>query len=115
MSVKDEIDMTSLDNTKRQSVPLLWQLIVIIAQFGIYLFINWLDVYLDQNLPYSALDKFFWWVIVPMTWLIYTSMSYHYSHKLLRAVLQGLLQTIFSYTIVIASVLFFYTWIGKSF
>ena len=103
---------------KNKNVPLLWQLSVLIVQFVIYLFINWLDVYLNQKPPISSLDKFFWVVIVPITWLVYMLMSYHYyhySHKLLRAVLQGLLQTLVSYAIVIASVLAFYTWTGGSF
>ena len=107
--------MARLDSKKRYSVPLLLQFIVILTQFGIYLFINWLDVYLNQKPPNSSLDNFFWLVIVPITWLIYTSMSYYYSHKFLQSIFQGLLQTIFSYTLVIASVLVFYTWIGKSF
>ena len=71
--------------------------------------------YLNQKPPISSLDKFFWVVIVPITWLVYMLMSYHYSHKLLRAVLQGLLQTLVSYAIVITSVLAFYTWTGSSF
>ena len=100
---------------KNKNVPLLWQLSVLIVQFVIYLFINWLDVYLNQKPPISSSDKFFWVVIVPITWLVYTLMSYYYSHKLFRAVLQGLLQTLVSYAIVITSVLAFYTWTGSSF
>lgn len=107
--------MESLDNKKRYSLPLLLQFIVIIAQFGVYLFINWLDVYLNQKPPNSSLDDFFWLVIVPTTWLIYALISYYYSHKFLQAIFQGLLQTIFSYVLVITSVLVFYTWIGRSF
>ena len=100
---------------ENKNVPLLWQLSVLIVEFLIYLFINWLDVYLNQKPPISSLDKFFWLVIVPITWFVYMLMSYHYSHKLFRAVLQGLLQTLVSYAIVITSVLAFYTWIGSSF
>ena len=100
---------------ENKNVPLLWQLSVLIVQLLIYLFINWLDVYLNQKPPISSLDNFFWLVIVPITWFVYMLMSYHYSHKLFRAVLQGLLQTLVSYAIVITSVLAFYTWIGSSF
>ena len=32
---------------ENKNVPLLWQLSVLIVQFLIYLFINWLDVYLN--------------------------------------------------------------------
>ena len=104
-----------MQKLKNKNVPLLWQLSVLIVQFVIYLFINWLDIYLNQKSPISSSDKFFWSVIVPITWLVYTLMSYHYSHKLLRAIIQGLLQTLISYAIVITSVLAFYTWTGSSF
>ena len=100
---------------ENKNAPLLWQLSVLIAQFIIYLFINWLGFYLNQTPPISSLDKFFWLVIVPITWLVYMLMSYHYSHKLLRAAIQGLLQTMVSYAIVLASVLAFYTWNDGSF
>ena len=107
--------MKRLANKKGDSVPLLVQFIGIIIQGEIYLLISWLDAYFNTSRPISSLDKFFWLVIVPITWFIYALISYKYSHKLLQAIFQGLFQTIFSYAIVIASILFFYTWIEGSF
>ncbi len=89
-----------------------WQLFILVIQFAIYLSTNWLDVYFNQTPPTSLLDKFFWSALVPITWLTYTLITYYYSHKILPAILKGLIKTIVSYALVIGSVLGFYTWIS---
>ncbi len=104
--------MEKLKNSISVSNSLLWQLLILITQFAMYLSVNWLDTYLNQPPPISTLDKFFERVVVPLTWLIYTLIAYRYSHKIVLAVIKGLLQTIVSYALVIGSVLAFYTWIG---
>ena len=101
--------------TKSAYVPWQLQLLVLITQYIIYLSISWLDIYYYQPLTDSLLDKFFWFVLIPLTWLVYTMLSYHYSQSYWRAAIQSLIQTIVSYVVVIASSLAFFTWIGISF
>ena len=96
-----------------KNVPFLLQLSIFLIQLAVFLLIDWLDVRHHQQLPIS--DAVFWSVTLPITWLIYTSVSYYYSHKLLSAMLQGLIQTLVSYTVVVAIMLFFHQWIGGSF
>ncbi len=98
--------------TKSVYAPWQLQLLVLIAQYIIYLSVSWLDTYYYQPLTSSLLDKLFWFVFIPLTWLVYTLLSYQYSQNYWRAAVQGLIQTIVSYVLVIGSSLAFYTWIG---
>ncbi len=96
-----------------KNVPLLLQLLIFLIQLSIFLLIDWLDVRYNQQLPIS--DTLFWSITIPIAWLVYTSISYYYSHNRLSAAIQGLLQTLVSYTVVVAIMLFFHQWIGGSF
>ncbi len=98
---------------KNKNVPLLLQLVVFLIQLSVFLLIDWLDVRYSQKIPIS--EAAFWSIIIPVTWLVYTLMSYCYSYNRLSAMLQGLLQTLVSYAVVIAITLFFHQWIGGSF
>lgn len=98
---------------KNKNVPLLLQLVVFLIQLSIFLLIDWLDVRYARQLPIS--DMLFWSITIPITWLIYTLISYYYSNNRLNAIVQGLLQTLVSYTIIVAIILFFHQWIGGSF
>lgn len=101
--------------TKSAYVPWQLQLLALITQYIIYLSISWFDTYYYQPLTDSPLDKLFWFVLIPFTWLVYMLLSYHYSQSYWRAAIQSLIQTIVSYAVVIVSTLAFFTWIGKSF
>ncbi len=98
---------------KHKNVPLLLQLTVFLIQLGVFLIIDWLDVLHNHQL--FASDALFWSTIIPITWSVYTSISYYYSQNRLRSIIQGLLQTLVSYAVVIAILLFFHQWIGGSF
>lgn len=98
---------------KHKNVPLLLQLTVFLIQLGFFLIIDWLDVLHNHQL--FASDALFWSIIIPITWSVYTFISYYYSQNRLRSIIQGLLQTIVSYAVVIAIMLFFHQWIGGSF
>lgn len=96
-----------------KNVPLFLQLLVFVIQLAIFLLIDWLDVRHNYQLPVS--DTLFWSIMIPVTWLIYTLISYYYSHKRLNAIIQGLLQTLVSYAVIVAIVLFFHQWLGGPF
>lgn len=98
---------------ENKNVPLLLQLVVFLIQLSTFLLMDWLDVRYSQSIPLS--DAAFWSIVIPVTWFVYTLMSYYYSHQHLRALIQGLLQTLVSYVVVIAIMLFFHQWIGGSF
>lgn len=98
---------------KHKNVPLLLQLTVFLIQLGFFLIIDWLDVLHNHQL--FASDALFWSIIILITWSVYTFISYYYSQDRLRSIIQGLLQTIVSYAVVIAIMLFFHQWIGGSF
>ena len=103
--------MEKLKNNISASHSLLWQLLILMIQFAMYLSFSWLNAYSDQPLSVSWLDRLFWSVLIPMTWPAYALVSYHYSHNIILAIAKGLLQTIVSYAFVIGSSLAFYTWI----
>lgn len=94
-------------------VPLLTQLLAFSVQLSVFLVINWLHVRHHYRLPIS--DTILWSVLLPITWLIHTLISYHYSNNRLHAILQSLLQTLVSYMVVVAIMLFFHRWTGGSF
>lgn len=96
-----------------KNVPLFPQFLVFLIQLGIFLAIDWLDVRHNYRLPLS--DTMLWSVTFPAAWIVYTIISYYYSQNRLSAAFQGLLQTLVSYGIVSAIMLFFHQFIGGSF
>lgn len=98
---------------EHKNVPLFSQLLIFLIQLSIFLLIDWLDVRYARQLPIS--DTLFWSITIPITWFICTSISYYYSQNHLSALIQGLLQTLVSYAIIIAIILFFHQWIGGLF
>ncbi|WP_131669303.1 hypothetical protein [Psychrobacter pygoscelis] len=97
----------------RQLSPLLPQLYVFLVQLGAFLLIDWLDVRHGYHLPIS--ESLLWWIAIPLTWSLYSAVLHHYSRRWLNAIIQGLIQTLVSFLVIVAIMLFFHQWIGGTF